>query len=59
MIEPVYRMLVEYERAGKTLVQFRDALAELVGEMDDEALREVLERALSFAILAGAATRAA
>lgn len=58
MIAPVYRMLVEFEKAGKTLAEFRDALADLVGEMDDEALREVLDRALSYSILRGAATRA-
>lgn len=59
MIEPVYRMLVEYEQDGKTLEQFRDALAGLVGEMDDDGLREVLERALAYSYLAGIATRAA
>jgi phage gp29-like protein len=58
MIAPVYRMLVEFEQAGKTLVEFRDALADLVGDMDDEALREVLDRALSYSMLRGAATKA-
>lgn len=58
MIAPVYRMLVEFEQAGKTLVEFRDALADLVGEMDDEALREVLDRALTYSMLKGAATKA-
>ena len=59
MITPVYRMLVEFEEAGKTLAEFRDALADLVGEIDDEALREVLDRALTYALLKGAATKAA
>ncbi|WP_447776336.1 DUF935 domain-containing protein [Variovorax boronicumulans] len=59
MIAPIYRMLVEYEQDGKTLKQFRDALAGLVGEMDDDGLREVLERALAYSYLAGVATRAA
>ncbi|MNX62794.1 hypothetical protein D3C86_937710 [compost metagenome] len=59
MIEPIYRMLVEYEQDGKTLKQFRDALAGLVGEMDDDGLREVLERALSYSYLTGIATRVA
>lgn len=59
MIEPVYRMLVQYEQQGKTLADFRDALADLVGDLDDEGLREVLERALSYAMLRGAATSAA
>jgi phage gp29-like protein len=59
MIEPVYRMLVQFEQEGKTLAEFRDALADLVGDMDDDALREVLERALSYSLLRGAATNAA
>ena len=59
MIEPVYRMLFEFEKAGKTLPEFRDALAGLVGDMDDEALREVLERTLSYSMLRGAATNGA
>jgi len=59
MIAPVYRMLVEFEAAGKTLLQFRDALADLVGDMDDEGLREVLDRALTYSMLRGAATNAA
>lgn len=58
MIAPVYRMLVEFEQAGKTLSEFKDALADLVGDMDDEALREVIERALMYSMLKGAATKA-
>ena len=59
MIAPIYQMLVSYEQQGKTLAQFSADLANLVGPMDDEALREVLDRALSYSILRGAATGAA
>jgi phage gp29-like protein len=59
MIAPVYRMLTEFEAQGKTLAEFRDALGDLVGEMDDDGLREVLDRALTYSMLRGAATNAA
>lgn len=59
MIAPIYQMLVSYEQQGKTLAQFSADLANLVGPMDDEALREVLDRALSYSILRGAVTGAA
>lgn len=59
MIAPIYQMLVSYEQQGKTLAQFSADLANLVGSMDEEALREVLDRALSYSILRGAATGAA
>ena len=58
MIEPIARMLAEFEADGKTLQQFNDALQDMVGQMDDTALREVLDRALSYSILRGAATNA-
>ena len=58
MIAPIYQMLVQFESQGKTLEDFRDALVDLVGEMDDEGLREVLDRAMSYSILRGAATSA-
>ena len=58
MIEPIARMLAEFEADGKTLQQFNDALQDMVGQMDDKALREVLDRALSYSILRGAATNA-
>lgn len=56
LIAPVYQMLSAYERDGKTLQQFRDDLADLVGELDDEALREVLDLSMSFALAQGATT---
>ncbi|MFP5473073.1 MAG: DUF935 domain-containing protein [Gammaproteobacteria bacterium] len=59
MIGPIYRMLEQFEKDGKSLDDFRDALADLVGQLDDEALREVLERALAYSMLRGAATKAA
>lgn len=59
MIAPVYEMLVRYEREGRSLQAFAADLAGLVGAMDDEALREVTERALQYAVLRGAATQAA
>lgn len=59
MIAPVAEMLAEYERQGKTLVEFQAALSDLVGDMDDEALREVIDRSLSYSILKGAVTKAA
>lgn len=57
-IEPIARMLAKFEAEGKTLAEFNDALQDVVGQMDDQGLREVLDRALSFAILRGAATDA-
>lgn len=59
MIAPVAQMLAEYEAAGKTLLQFSQDLQAMVGVMDDEALREVLQRALQYAVLRGAATQVA
>lgn len=58
VFKPVYQMLVQYERDGKTLAQFRDDLGDLVGGLDDAGLREVIERALQFGMLRGAATDA-
>lgn len=58
MIAPVYAMLVQFEAEGKTLAEFQAALQGLVGEMDDEGLREVIDRALSYSMLRGAATQA-
>lgn len=59
MIAPVYAMLVQFEKDGKTLQQFQAALVDLVGPMDDEALREVVNRSLSYSILRGAVTKTA
>lgn len=58
MIEPVYRMLVQYESDGKTLAEFQADLSKLVGEMDTDAFREVIDRALTYSMLRGAATQA-
>lgn len=57
MIEPIYRMLTEFEAQGKTLAEFQTSLEGMVGKMDDEALREVIDRALSYSMLRGAATQ--
>lgn len=59
MIAPVVTMLERFEAEGKTLADFRAAFEDLVGQIDDEALREVLDRALTYSIQRGAATRAA
>ncbi len=56
VFDPVYRMLSQYERDGKTLAQFRDDLGDMVGGLDDAGLREVVERALQVGMLRGAAT---
>ena len=56
MIAPIYQLLTQYEAEGKTLADFKAALEDVIGTMDDEALREVLDRALSYGILRGAAT---
>ena len=58
MIEPIARMLARFEAEGKTLLDFNAALQDMVGQMDDTSLREVLDRALSYSILRGAATNA-
>lgn len=57
-IEPIARMLAEFEADGKTLAEFNDALQDVVGQLDDQGLREVLDRALSYSIIRGAATDA-
>ncbi len=58
MIAPVADMLARYEAEGRTLAEFRADLEGMVGALDDAGLREVLERALSYSILRGAATQA-
>lgn len=40
------------------LAQFSADLAGMVGDLDEEALREVLDRAISYSILRGAVTGA-
>lgn len=58
MIAPIYQMLVQFESEGKTLAEFQTALESMVGQVDDEALREVIDRAMSYSMLRGAATQA-
>ena len=55
----VAEMLARFEADGRSLAEFQAALSDLVGVIDDEALREVIDRSLSYAILRGAATNAA
>lgn len=57
VIKPVYQMLVQYERDGKTLHEFAADLGDIVGQLDDQAVRDVVEQALQFGILQGAATQ--
>ena len=56
MLAPVYQMLSRYEAEGKTLAQFRDDFGDLVGGIDDSGLREIVEQAMQFGLLQGAAT---
>lgn len=58
MIAPVAELLAQFEAQGKTLAEFHAALEEMVGRIDDEGLRDVIDRALQFSILRGAATEA-
>lgn len=58
MIAPVARMLAQYEADGKTLAEFQADFSKLVGEVDTDALREVLDRAITYSMLRGAATQA-
>ena len=59
VLDPVYQMLARYEADGKTLTQFRDDFADMVGGLDDAGLREIVEQALQIGMLRGAATDAA
>lgn len=56
LIAPIAQLLAEAEAAGQTLDDVRAKLAEVVGELDDAALRGVIERALSYSMLRGATT---
>jgi len=58
MIAPIAAMLAQYEADGKTLAEFSADLGKLIGEMDDEALREVIDRSITYSMLRGAVTRA-
>ncbi|MEY2689289.1 MAG: hypothetical protein RL375_3488 [Pseudomonadota bacterium] len=57
MIAPIADMLASFEAQGKTLADFKIALEDQLGRVDDEGLREVLDRALTYSMLRGAATR--
>ena len=58
MIAPVARMIAQFEADGRTLAEFFDALQDLVGQMDDAALRQVVELSLQYSIAKGLATQA-
>lgn len=58
LIAPIAQLLAEAEAAGQTLDDVRAKLTDVVGEMDDVALRDVIERALHYGLLRGAATQA-
>lgn len=58
MIAPVAQMLAQYEAEGKTLAEFQADFSKLVGELDGDALREVLDRTITYSMLRGAATQA-
>ncbi|MFI5447747.1 DUF935 family protein [Polaromonas sp. UC242_47] len=58
MIEPIANMLAQFERDGKTLAEFSAALQDVVGQMDDQGLREVLDQAMTYSFLRGVATNA-
>lgn len=60
MIKPIYEMLANFEAQGKTLADFKAAFEEQIGTtIDDQGLREVIDRAMTYAILRGAATQVA
>lgn len=58
VIAPIYQMLTQYERDGRSLAEFAADLGDIVGELDDASLRDVIEQAMQFAILRGAVTNA-
>lgn len=53
MIQPVAAMLASFEAEGKTLHEFRDALVDLVGNVNDQDLRELVEISLTYSALRG------
>lgn len=60
LIAPVADMLASYEAQGKTLEQFSADFARLIGSdaLDASQLREVIDRSLSYSLLAGRVTGA-
>ncbi len=58
MVKPIADMLARYEAEGKTLAEFKADLEDQIGMvLDTEGLREVIEQALSYSMLRGAATQ--
>ncbi len=49
----VYEILLEYEREGRTLVEFEAALPALMPELDETALAQIVQLALTTSYLAG------
>lgn len=48
-IRPAFELLREFESAGKSLADYRDALPKLYGALDDEALIDITEQVLMLA----------
>ena len=49
----VYNKLVEFEKAGKTLAEFEQALPDLLPELDEDRLAEIINLALQTGYLQG------
>lgn len=59
VIEPIARMLAQFEQEGKTLVEFQAALGDMLGTMDIDTLRDVTDKALALAFAQGYADETA
>ena len=55
VIEPFAAMLEEFEASGKTLAEFHESLGAFLAGVDDGAVRELTEQALTLSALRGAA----
>ena len=55
VIEPFAVMLEEFEASGKTLAEFHESLGAFLAGVDDGAVRELTEQALTLSALRGAA----
>lgn len=53
LIAPAAQMLAEFERQGRSLAEFRDALARLYSNMDTQRLAELTSDALTYQWLQG------